>query len=91
MKLQEGFAHDVVGAPGPEHCVALGGDGQRRLLCSHGAKVLRALRALEELLHKLPAWHVGQRLRQDAQVTAECCRPSAGSALHTLVALPPER
>ena len=67
------------------------GDGQRSLLGSHGAKVLRALRALEELLHKLPAWHAALRLKQDAHVTAGCCGPSAGCALHTLAALPPER
>lgn len=48
-------AHNVVGSPGPEHSVAAGGDERGRLLRGHRLKVLGALRALEKLLHILPA------------------------------------
>lgn len=49
------WAHNVVGSPGPEHSIAAGGDERGRLLRGHRLEVLGALRALEKLLHILPA------------------------------------
>ena len=56
----EAASYNVVGAPCPQHSIALGGYCRSSLLRSHRAKVLGALRALEKLLYKLPAGQTPQ-------------------------------